>query len=152
MQQRAASSHEGGTWGIPGGARDSHETPVQAALREAAEEAGVVADDVEVTGLWHDDHDGWEYTTVVANVVRRMNIVAGAESAKLRWTPVGEIDGLVLHPGFAAAWPKLKQSMTVSDPHVFDRTDNKVSWKPQQWPGDTVPTGRPTMANPPGTH
>lgn len=27
LQHRAAWSHQGGTWGLPGGARDSHETP-----------------------------------------------------------------------------------------------------------------------------
>ncbi|MEJ7702743.1 MAG: NUDIX domain-containing protein [Geodermatophilaceae bacterium] len=38
MQHRAPWSHHGGTWGLPGGARDSHETVSAAALREAAEE------------------------------------------------------------------------------------------------------------------
>ena len=35
VQQRVSWSHHGGTWGLPGGARDSHETAVSAALREA---------------------------------------------------------------------------------------------------------------------
>jgi 8-oxo-dGTP diphosphatase len=35
MQHRAPWVHNGDTWGIPGGARDSHETPLEAALREA---------------------------------------------------------------------------------------------------------------------
>ena len=39
LQHRAWWSHQGGTWGIPGGARDSDETAVAAALRESAEEA-----------------------------------------------------------------------------------------------------------------
>ena len=38
LQHRAAWSHQGGTWGLPGGALDSHEDPRDAALREAAEE------------------------------------------------------------------------------------------------------------------
>ena len=44
LQHRAPWSHQGGTWGLPGGARDSHETPEQAAVREAHEEAGLPAD------------------------------------------------------------------------------------------------------------
>src|SRR5699024_10964978 len=41
LQHRAAWSHEGGTWSIPGGARDSHEGAVEAAVREAGEECGL---------------------------------------------------------------------------------------------------------------
>jgi hypothetical protein len=26
----------------------------------------------------------------------------------LRWVPVGEVDGLPLHPGFALSWPELR--------------------------------------------
>ena len=44
LQHRAPWSHQGGTWGLPGGARDSHETPEQAAVREAHEEAGLPAE------------------------------------------------------------------------------------------------------------
>ena len=36
LQHRAPWSHQGGTWGLPGGARDSHETPEQAAVHRAA--------------------------------------------------------------------------------------------------------------------
>ena len=34
LQHRAAWTAQGDTWGIPGGARDSHETATEAALRE----------------------------------------------------------------------------------------------------------------------
>ena len=44
LQHRAAWSHQGGTWGLPGGARDSHESAEEAAVREAHEEAGLTAD------------------------------------------------------------------------------------------------------------
>jgi 8-oxo-dGTP diphosphatase len=107
LQHRAAWTSDGNTWGIPGGARDSHETPVQAALREAAEEAGVVADDVEVTGLWHDDHDGWEYVTVVATALADITVQGNAESAELRWVRLAAVDELPLHTGFGRSWPTL---------------------------------------------
>ncbi len=48
LQHRAAWSHQGGTWGLPGGARDSHETVEQAAIREAHEEAGLSEDQLTV--------------------------------------------------------------------------------------------------------
>jgi 8-oxo-dGTP diphosphatase len=110
LQHRAAWTSDGDTWGIPGGARDSHETPVQAALREAAEEAGIVAGDVEVIGLWHDDHDGWEYVTVVAAALAEIELTANAESAELRWVGSSEVDRLPMHPGFARSFPTVRST------------------------------------------
>lgn len=40
LQLRAAWTHHGGTWGIPGGARHQGEGSYAAACREAAEEMG----------------------------------------------------------------------------------------------------------------
>lgn len=109
LQHRAAWTSDGGTWGIPGGARDSHETPEQAALREAAEEAGIVADDIEVVGLWHDDHDGWEYVTVAATALTDIDVQANAESAELRWVRPADVQTLPLHTGFAKSWPSVSE-------------------------------------------
>lgn len=108
LQHRAAWTSDGDTWGIPGGARDSHETPEQAALREAAEEAGIVADEVEAVGLWHDDHDGWEYVTVVAAALADMDVEPNAESAELRWVRLAEVENQDLHTGFAKSWPQIR--------------------------------------------
>jgi 8-oxo-dGTP diphosphatase len=108
MQHRAYWTADGGTWGVPGGARDSHETVVQAAVREAGEEAGVLADDVRVLGELFDDHGDWSYTTVIAETVRTPELVAQAESEELRWVAVAEVSDLPLHPGFARAWPRLR--------------------------------------------
>src|ERR671930_2533902 len=66
LQHRAPWTHEGDTWGLPGGARDSHEDVVQAALREADEEASIASGAVAPYGLLVDDHGGWSYTTVIA--------------------------------------------------------------------------------------
>ncbi|WP_345409468.1 NUDIX domain-containing protein [Nonomuraea salmonea] len=41
LQKRSLRCHHGGTWGLPGGARDSHEDAVTSALREAHEEAAL---------------------------------------------------------------------------------------------------------------
>jgi 8-oxo-dGTP diphosphatase len=111
LQHRAGWSHEGGTWGLPGGARDSGESPVQAALREAAEEAGVQPDEVRPAGLLHDEHGGWSYTTVVAEPSRPLRPrPTGGESEDVRWVHVEEVDRLPLHPGFASTWPRLRQA------------------------------------------
>ena len=66
LQHRAEWSHHGGTWGLLGGARHRAEAPVAAALREAAEEAGVPAEAALVSGEYDDDHGGWSYGTVLA--------------------------------------------------------------------------------------
>jgi len=83
---------------------------VQAALREAAEEAGIVAADVEVAGLWHDDHDGWEYVTVVASALAEIILEPNAESADLRWVELDEVENLHLHSGFAKTWPRVRET------------------------------------------
>lgn len=108
LQHRAAWTSDGDTWGVPGGARDSHETSEQAALREAAEEAGIVADQVEVTGFWPDDHDGWRYVTVVAAARAEIVLQPNAESADLRWVVLDAVPTLPLHGGFAASWPRIR--------------------------------------------
>ena len=107
MQHRAGWTSDGDTWGLPGGARDSHETWVYAALREAAEEAGIDAGSVSVVGESPDDHGGWAYVTVVADVSGPLTVTPNAESAELRWVPSDRVAALSLHPGFARSWPRL---------------------------------------------
>ena len=70
LQHRAPWSHQGGTWGLPGGARDSHETVEEAAVREAHEEAGLTADRLTVRTTVvtaHASGSDWTYTTVIAD-------------------------------------------------------------------------------------
>jgi 8-oxo-dGTP pyrophosphatase MutT (NUDIX family) len=109
LQLRAVWSHLGGTWGIPGGARKADETPEQAAIREADEEAGVPPQLVETIGTSVFDVGYWSYTTVLAHARERFEpIVGDAESAELRWVPVAEVAALPLHPGFKASWRELR--------------------------------------------
>ncbi|CAN5585903.1 hypothetical protein BH10ACT8_BH10ACT8_02740 [soil metagenome] len=111
LQQRAPWTHEGDSWGIPGGARDAGESAAAAALREANEEAGLDPQDIEPIGLYIVDHGGWAYTTVLARPRRPLRpIAANAESVTVEWIPVTEVENLVLHRGFAAAWPQLQQT------------------------------------------
>jgi 8-oxo-dGTP diphosphatase len=114
LQHRAVWSHQGGTWALPGGARDSHETPEQTAVREAHEEAGVAAERLrvratevtfEIAGM---NGTRWSYTTVVADAEELLETVPNRESAELRWVGEDEVDELPLHPGFAASWQQLR--------------------------------------------
>ena len=109
LQHRAAWSHHGGTWGLPGGARGSTESAVQAALREAAEETGLDVAALEVVDELVDDHGEWSYTTVLARAGGELAVHAlDRESADVRWLPAEGVDELTLHPGFAGTWPELR--------------------------------------------
>lgn len=109
LQHRAPWSHQGGTWGLPGGARDSHESVEEAAFREAHEEAGLAADlmTVRISVVTH-EVPGWSYTTVIADAVEMLTTIPNRESSELRWVPEGEVADLPLHPGFAASWDRLR--------------------------------------------
>lgn len=112
LQHRAVWSHNGGTWALPGGARRKGESAREAALREAAEEAGVPADAVTVLFETIFDVDIWSYTTVVAECTRLFQPVVGdAESLELEWVALDEVEKRDLHPGFAASWPDLRRAI-----------------------------------------
>jgi ADP-ribose pyrophosphatase YjhB (NUDIX family) len=99
----------GPTKAVPGGARDSHEDVVTAALREAAEESALDPASVRPFDEWVDDHGGWSYTTVVAEALAELRPhAANAESVEIRWWSIAEVSALPLHSGFASAWPVLR--------------------------------------------
>ena len=109
LQHRAPWVHNGDTWGIPGGARDSHESVLEAAIREAKEETGI--DPVHLTPIqtFSDDHGSWRYDTVIAYasdelVAHELN----DESHEVRWVEIEKVEELTLHPSFEKSWPTLK--------------------------------------------
>ena len=110
LQHRAEWSHFGGTWGIPGGARKMNESALDAALREAAEEASVPPEELAVLHTSVVDLGFWSYTTVVVEAGEAFTpVVADAESLSLEWIELQKVDELDLHPGFALAWPSLRE-------------------------------------------
>ncbi|MBX6169670.1 MAG: NUDIX domain-containing protein [Thermobispora bispora] len=113
MQKRAWWSHHGGTWGLPGGACDSHEDAITGALREAREEAALDADLVRVRGLYVDDHGGWSFQTVIAEAEGLLDASpANGESADMRWVAADEVASKELHPGFADSWPRIRPALS----------------------------------------
>ncbi|MGA8255464.1 MAG: NUDIX hydrolase [Nocardioides sp.] len=105
LQLRARWAHQGGTWSIPGGAIERHESSVEAALREAEEELGLTASTVTVQGLWTADCGGWTYKTVLAApTTAELELRDLAESAGHAWVPAADVEGHHLHPAFRAAW------------------------------------------------
>jgi 8-oxo-dGTP pyrophosphatase MutT (NUDIX family) len=115
LQHRAKLSIGGGTWGVFGGARDSDEEPVAAALRETGEESTLDTGLVRVRGLMHEDHDGWAYDTVIGDfgdLDKRPEVAPKSwETKAARWVPVDEVTDMNLFPPFAASWPKVRAGM-----------------------------------------
>jgi len=114
LQHRAPWSHQGGTWGLPGGALDSHEDAEAAAVREAHEEAGLPAEMIRVhtSVVTAAVQDGrglvWTYTTVVADAAELLLTVPNRESSELRWVPEHQVADLPLHPAFGKSWERLR--------------------------------------------
>jgi 8-oxo-dGTP diphosphatase len=112
LQQRSWWGSYGGAWGPPGGARDSHESVVRAALREAIEECAIDPRPVRVHGVLTDDHGGWTYQTVLANVPAPLAASAvSEETSEVAWVREADVEGLPLHPGFAGQWPALRAAL-----------------------------------------
>lgn len=96
-QHRATWSMHGGTWGLPGGAIGMGETPVEGALREAAEEAGMLTPRIWAATTMH--HPDWFYTTVIAEAAAGQRARAtDRESIEISWQPWSTIDQLELMP------------------------------------------------------
>ena len=109
LQHRAPWVHNGDTWGIPGGARDSHESVLEAAMREAKEETGIDPEHVTPIQTFSDDHGSWRYDTVIAYATDQL--VAhelNDESHEVRWVEIDQVEELTLHPSFENSWPTLK--------------------------------------------
>ena len=109
LQHRAPWVHNGDTWGIPGGARDSHESTIEGAFREAVEETGIDTNLLTPLHTFTDDHGSWKYDTVIARA--QEGLVAhevNDESHEVRWVQIEEVAELPLHPSFAKSWPELQ--------------------------------------------
>ena len=110
--RRASWTQHAGTWGPPGGARDSHESAARAALREAAEECAVPPGAARIHGVLDDDHGGWSYQTLIAAADAAFGVLAAsAEAPEVAWVPADRVGSLPLHPGFAVTWPVIREAL-----------------------------------------
>lgn len=110
LQHRAPWVHNGDTWGIPGGARDSHETTIEGAFREAVEETGIDTALLTPLHTFKDDHGDWKYETVIARATDELVAhEVNDESHEVRWVEINRVDELPLHPSFARSWPALME-------------------------------------------
>jgi 8-oxo-dGTP pyrophosphatase MutT (NUDIX family) len=104
LQLRASWAHLGGTWSIPGGARERGESALDAALREAREELGIDPGAVSVSASYVASCGGWTYETLLGTADRSLRVVDAAETEAHRWVPAAEVLDLPLHPAFREAW------------------------------------------------
>jgi 8-oxo-dGTP pyrophosphatase MutT (NUDIX family) len=140
LQLRSQSVREPHTWSIPGGARGKDETPEQAALREAHEEANLDPQDVKIVATYSDLCEcGWNYTTLIANPIGTVELHGNWEGERLELVPLEDVATLELHPGFKAAWPALRDMLKAGDtqPNISQITE-------QLWTGGD--RGRTTPA------
>ena len=109
LQHRAPWVHNGDTWGIPGGARDSHESTIESAFREAVEETGIDTTLLTPLHTFTDDHGSWKYDTVIARAQKELVAhEVNDESHEVRWVEIEKVAELPLHPSFAKSWPELQ--------------------------------------------
>ncbi|MEV8534709.1 NUDIX domain-containing protein [Streptomyces sp. NPDC051211] len=114
LHHRGADTDQGDTWSVLGGARDSHESAAEAAIREAVEESDLDPARVRVERVVRDDHGGWSYDTVIVSVDQRMVVQpVDGESLALAWVPLSEVPDINLHPGFATSWPRVRAALDV---------------------------------------
>jgi 8-oxo-dGTP diphosphatase len=145
LQHRTWWSHHGGTWGLPGGAADSHEAPVAAALREAAEECGVAPEAVVVRGIYTDDHGGWAYRTVLAGARAPFPAYpASDETDEVAWVGADRAAERELHPGLAAHWPELRAALQPLV--VIVDAANVIGSRPDGWWRDRAGAARRLVA------
>lgn len=134
LQLRPQWAHQGSTWGIPGGARDSHESVITAALREAQEETALDPALVTVRGVHRTQHPDWRYDTVIASAQQRPFVTEQAESVQLDWIALAELNKWTLHPGFASSLPEVTLPVVTL---VVDAA-NVVGSRPDGWWRDRV--------------
>ena len=133
LQHRVSWSHFGDTWALPGGARHADESACDAALREAAEEAGVPDAAVRPRLLSVLDLGYWSYTTLVGDVVRPFEpTISDPESRELAWIAPSEVADKPLHPGFARSWAALEPLLGLRPAVVVDAA-NVVGSVPDGW-------------------
>ncbi|WP_436500527.1 NUDIX domain-containing protein [Actinokineospora sp. HUAS TT18] len=132
LQQRAWWTPGGNLWALFGGARDSHEDGVSAALRETAEESTLDSGLVHPFGVIRDDHGKWAYDTVIGTIDTMPAVSAAShETRDAAWIPVDEVTSLALYEPFARTWPMLRAAL--SQPVLIVDAANVMGARADGW-------------------
>jgi 8-oxo-dGTP diphosphatase len=102
VARRSKDIHNGGTWGVPGGARHRRETPFAAAFREFREEIGYDIAEFKVVDVFEDDCGTWSYWTWFLEVTDRNEggEALNWETDEVRWVTAEELAALDLFGAF----------------------------------------------------
>lgn len=111
LQLRSVHVLNPGVWALPGGALERGESPEQAAVREAEEEAGLDGSRLTILGRRPGlTHPRWSYTYVLAEAPdEQLPAHSSWEASEHRWYDVDSPPRL--HPVLADDWPRLVASL-----------------------------------------
>lgn len=145
LVHRSPEVHHGDTWGVPGGAVDLDEAPLDAAWREALEEVpGLGRLPHHVRGSYEDaPASDWSYTTFVVEIDEQFSLLEETwETQDAGWFTRAELAGLHLHPAFEALW--LSGKLEPFLPAVRPTLDTPLTQVPQ--PGTDATPGAPALS------
>ena len=110
------------------------ETSFAGALRETHEETGIDVAALRPRFAVRLDLEAWSYTTVAVTAPGALPVaVTDRESTELEWVPADRVADRELHPGFAAAWPRLRGLLAEPDPVLVVDAANVVGSRPDGW-------------------
>ena len=94
--KRASNVKEPDCWDLPGGTNEWGEQPVEAAIRETKEEAGLEIDVTKLLGAWafENEHGKWSIELLGFGEVRGGEISLEDKFAEYRWLTLKEMMAL----------------------------------------------------------
>lgn len=103
LMKRSGAADHGGEWALPGGKIEGDESPVAAAMREAAEELGSDPKDARRRFFSRTlSPEGVDFSTFVSLIDKPFDFTTDAEHSDARWFPMDDLPSK-LHPGLRAS-------------------------------------------------
>ncbi|MGT2427292.1 NUDIX domain-containing protein [Amnibacterium kyonggiense] len=124
------------------------ESALAGALRETNEETGIEVAALRPRFAVRLDLDVWSYTTVAADAPAALPVaVSDRESTALEWVPADRVADRELHPGFGAAWPRLRAALLDPAPVLVVDVANVMGSRPDGWWKDRAGAARRLLAS-----